>query len=61
MTDEYSIRYTVTATTELDAITKAVAMLRADTSLIAVQSAERVGFVAGHLMWDVRLKVAEGS
>lgn len=51
----YAIRYTVPASTYLEAVDKATALLRSDTSLIGVLSAEPMD---GGL-WKVRLKVAE--
>lgn len=57
----YGIKFTVSAETKFDAITKAVEKLRTGLSLIAVQSTERVGFAAGSLVWEVRLKVHEDA
>ena len=51
----YAIRYTVAASTYLEAVEKATALLRSDHRLIGVLSAEPM---TGGL-WKARLKVAE--
>lgn len=51
----YPLTYTVTAATELEATTNAVAMLRTGVVLLSVQSAVRVSGV----LWRVTLLVRE--
>lgn len=51
----YSLTYTVTGATELEAIANAVAMLRSDVRLRGVNSATRVSGT----MWRVSLNLYE--
>lgn len=52
---KYRIRYTVTARTELEAVTRAAEMLRKGVSLIGIVSAEPIGTY----MWAVLMSVSE--
>jgi len=57
MSHDYTIRYTVSAETKLEAIEKATEKLRTTLRLIAVVSADP----AGKPWWTVRLKVYEDA
>lgn len=55
MSFKYSIRYTVTARTELEAVTRAAELLRTGVSLISIVSTEAIGTY----MWAVVMAVSE--